>query len=80
MGQDAADSALRGQTGLFPEISVYFPMADTLSLLLTSRTTSRVMPLKILTDPSWGAATKEVEINILRRTLYFKTLRNVILF
>ena len=51
LGQDAADSALGGQTGLFPEISVYLPMADTPSLLLTSRTTSRVTPLKILTDP-----------------------------
>ena len=53
-----SDSALRGRTGLFPEISVYLPMADTPSLLLTSRTTSRGIPLKLLTDPSWAEGTK----------------------
>ena len=45
--QDAADSALGGQTGLFPEIGsfVYFPIADTPNLMdLTKLDTSQVIP------------------------------------
>ena len=44
--QDAADSALGGQTGLFPEIGsfVYFPIADTPNLILTNLDTSQVIP------------------------------------
>ena len=44
LGQDAADSALRGPTGLFPEISVYLPIADTQNLILTNLDTSQVIP------------------------------------